>query len=78
METAALKSELMALIADIEDKTLLQAVKTILDYRKKEKFIDLTAEQEQDLLKASEQGKNGHYIDQSELDAKVEEWLKEE
>jgi hypothetical protein len=75
METAALKSELMALIADIEDKNLLQAVKTILDYRKKEKFIDLTSKQEQDLLKASEQGKNGLYIDQSELDAKLEEWL---
>jgi len=75
METAALKSELMALIADIEDKNLLQAVKTILDYRKKGKFIDLTSKQEQDLLKASEQGKNGLYIDQSELDAKLEEWL---
>ncbi len=75
METAALKSELMALISDIEDKNLLQSVKTILYYRKKEKFIDLTSKQEQDLLKASEQGKNGHYIDQSELDAKLEEWL---
>ncbi len=77
METAALKSELISLIADIEDKSLLQAVKTILDYRKKEKFILLTSEQEQDLLKSSEQGKNGKYIDQSELDKKVEEWLKE-
>mgnify|MGYP007011820362 CR=1 FL=1 len=77
METAALKSELISLIADIEDKSLLQAVKTILDYRKKEKFIDLTAKQEQHLLKSSEQGKNGKYIDQSELDKKVEEWLEE-
>jgi hypothetical protein len=77
METAALKSELIALIADIEDKTLLHAVKTMLDYRKKEKFIDLTWEQEHDLLEASEQGKNGHYIEQTVLDIKVERWLKE-
>lgn len=70
-----LKQELINRISRIEDIDFLNAIKTILDYKKKEPFIELTADQEKELLIASKEGKKGNVISQSEMDQKVEEWL---
>jgi phosphomannomutase len=56
---------------------LLKAIKTILDYKIKDSFIELTADQEKELLLASKEGKKGQTISQSEMDQKVEKWLNE-
>ena len=40
-------------------------------------FIELTADQEKELLFASKEAKKGPMISQSEMDQKVEEWLSE-
>jgi hypothetical protein len=77
MNTIELKQELITKISGIEDMDFLNAIKTILDYRNKESFIDLTKEEEEELLRASNEGKNGQFILQSEMDKKVVEWLKE-
>ena len=77
MNTIPLKQELIHKISNIEDIDFLTAIKTILDYKIKGSFIKLTANQEKELLLASKEGKNGHVISQSEMDQKVEEWLKE-
>jgi hypothetical protein len=77
MNTIELKQELITKISGIEDLDFLKAIKTILDYRNKESFIDLTKEEEEELLRASNEGKNGKFILQSEMDKKVVEWLKE-
>lgn len=77
MNTIELKKELINIITRIEDVDFLNAIKTILDYKKKEPFIELTAEQEKELLSASEEGKKGNFVSQSEMDEKVKEWLKE-
>ena len=77
MNTNELKQELITKISGIEDLDFLNAIKTILDYRNKEPFIDLTKEEEEELRKASNEGKNGQFILQSEMDKKVVEWLKE-
>jgi len=77
MNTFQLKQELIHRISKIEDIDFLNAIKTILDYRKKESFIELTADQEKELLFASKEGKMGNVISQSEMDQKVEEWLSE-
>jgi hypothetical protein len=76
MNTIQLKQELIHRISRIEDIDFLNAIKTILDYKKKENFIELTADQEKELLFASKEGKKGKVISQSEMDQKVEEWLK--
>ena len=53
----------------------VNAIKTILDSRIKDTFIELTADQEKELLLASKEGKNGQVVSQSEMDQNVEEWL---
>lgn len=77
MNTFQLKQELIHRISRIEDIDFLNAIKTILDYKNKESFIELTADQEKELLFASEEAKKGKVISQSEMDQKVEQWLRE-
>jgi len=77
MNAIQLKQELINRISRIEDIDFLYAIKTILDYKKKELFIELTADQKKELLIASKEGKKGNVISQSEMDQKVEEWLNE-
>lgn len=75
MNAIQLRQELIQRISRIEDIDFLKAIKTILDYKKKEVFIELTADQEKELLFASNEGKKGKVIPQSEMDQKVEKWL---
>lgn len=75
MNAIQLKQELIHRISRIEDIDFLNAIKTILDYKKKENYIDLNADQEKELLFASKEAKKGKVISQSEMDQKVEEWL---
>jgi hypothetical protein len=75
MNAIQLKRELIHRISRIEDIDFLNAIKTILDYKKKETFIELTADQEKELLFASKEAKKGKVISQSEMDQKVKEWL---
>ena len=77
MNTIEFRQELITRISGIEDLDFLNAIKTILDYRSRVPFIDLTEEEEEELRKASNEGKNGQFILQSEMDKKVVEWLKE-
>lgn len=77
MNTIELKQELISRISRIEDVDFLNAIKTILDYNRKEPFIELTKEMELELLTASKEGEKGTFISQSEMDKKVEEWLRE-
>ena len=78
MNTIELKKELIDKISMIDEIDYLKAINIMLDYRKKEPFIELTSEQENELLIASEEARNGKFILQSEMDKKVQEWLKEE
>jgi hypothetical protein len=72
-----LKQELIHRISRIEDIDFLKDIKTILDYKKKESFIELTADKEKELLFASKEGKKGNVISQSEMDQKAEKCLSE-
>jgi len=55
MNTIQLKQELIHRISRIEDIDFLNAIKTILDYKKKESFIELTADQEKEPEQMHEQ-----------------------
>ena len=74
MNASQLKQELIHRISRIEDIDFLNAIKTILDF-KRENFIELTANQEKELLFASKEGKKGNVISESEMDHKVDKWL---
>ncbi len=75
MNTIDLRKELISRISGIEDLDFLNAIKTILDYKKEEPCIKFTSEDEAELLEASQEWKIGKFILQSEIDKKVEEWL---
>jgi hypothetical protein len=77
MNTIELRQELINRISGIEDVEFLNAIKIILDYQKKEPYIDLTEDQEKELLLASEDGKKGNYISHNDMDKNVEKWLEE-
>jgi len=77
MNSIQLKQELIHRISKIEDIDFLNAIKIILDYKKKDIFIELTDDQEKELLFASKETKKGNVISQSEMDQKVEGWLSE-
>lgn len=77
MSIIELKQELINRISSIEDATFLNSIKSILDRKSREPYIELTEELEQELLIASEEGKAGKYISQSEMDQRVDGWLKE-
>jgi len=57
MNSIQLKQELIHRILRIEDIDFLNAIKTILDYKTKDTFIELTADQEKELLFASKEEK---------------------
>ncbi|MCK9206650.1 MAG: hypothetical protein M0P66_06015 [Salinivirgaceae bacterium] len=76
MNSIELKQELIHRISVIEDIDFLKAIKTILDYKKKETYIELTTELENELLFASKEGKSGKFTTQSEMDKNVEKWLR--
>ncbi len=78
MDTLTLKQELIHRITNINDFDLLNALKTLLDFRKDENIIELTPEIEKELLEASIQASNGETISQAKLDEKVDKWLGEE
>ena len=77
MRIIELQQELINRISSIEDATFLNAIKSFLDRKKEEPYIELTYELEKELLMASKEGKDGKYISQLEMNLKVEEWLKE-
>jgi len=77
MDTIELKQELIKRISGIDDVEFLNAIKTILDYQKKEPYIELSSDMEKELLMASEEEKKGLVSTQSEMDKKVSGWLKE-
>jgi len=71
MNAIDLRHELISRIAGIEDVNFLNAIKTILDYKKNEPFIELSPDLESELLKASEEGKKGEFISQSKMDKSI-------
>jgi hypothetical protein len=75
MNTLELQQEIIARIATVTDIELLDSIKTLLEFRTKEPFLNLTSEEEEELLLASNQAKEGQFIYQNEMDKKVQEWL---
>jgi hypothetical protein len=75
MNTLELQKEIIARIATITDNELLDSIKKLLEFRTKEPFLNLTSEDEEELLLASNQAQEGQFIYQNEMDKKVQEWL---
>jgi hypothetical protein len=77
MDTIELQKALIERITATNDIDILNSIKTILDFKKRELFLYLTSEEEEELEKAANEVKEGQYVNQSVMDQKVKGWLKE-
>jgi hypothetical protein len=77
MSTAELKSALIQRISEIQDKSFLEAIRTILDSRAESKTLYLTPEMTSEIMASKKEIEKGLYIENNLLEKEVEEWLQE-
>ncbi len=77
MTTFELKKLIISRIKEINDTSFLNEIKTLLESKSSEKMLILTSEQKNEINESKIEIKNGHFIDQSELDKSVEKWANE-
>jgi hypothetical protein len=75
MTAIALKQYITNRIIDIDDDVILEKIRNLIDSNS-EKVYELSDEQIILFNEAQIQYKNGDYIDDLEMDKKVEEWQK--
>jgi len=75
MTTIELKKVLIHRIAEIDDVSFLNAIKTILDSKTQFKTITLTAEQRYEIEESRKEIEQGLFIEQIELDKEFDKWL---
>ena len=73
MTIIALKKILINRIAEINDVSFLNAIKTILDT--KAQTLSLTPEQRFEILESKKEIESGLFVEQVELDKEFNKWL---
>ena len=77
MSTAELKDALIQRISEIQDKSFLEAIRTILDARAESKTLYLTPEMTNEIMASKKEIEKGLFIENNLLEKEVEEWLQE-
>jgi len=72
-----LKNVLIQRIAEIEDKSFLQAIKTILDAKAESKTLQLTPELINEIMESKQEIEKGLFIENDLFEKEIEEWLNE-
>jgi hypothetical protein len=75
MTAIELKKALFHRIAEIDDISFLNAIKTILDSKSHTKTIVLTSELKKEIIESKKEIEKGHYVEQVALDDKFNKWL---
>ena len=75
MTTIELKKVLIHRIAEIDDVSFLNAIKTILDSKTQFHTISLTTEQRCEIEESRKEIEQGLFIEQVELDKEFYKWL---
>jgi len=75
MTTIQLKKALIRQIAEIEDISFLNALKTILESKAQSSIIRLTNEQQEEIIRSKTEIEKGNYTEQQELNKEFEKWL---
>ena len=78
MDTKAIKKEIIDRIIMFDDQEFLMKINKLLKNRQSERFIELSPDMDAKLNHASNQIKQGKFIEQQDLDKSVEKWLNEE
>ena len=75
MKTVELKNILIHRISEINDKSFLHAIKTILDSKSESKVLTLTPEQRDEIIAAKKEIEQGLVIENNELEKEIDGWL---
>ncbi len=75
MTTVELKKLLIDRIAEINDESFLNALKTILDSKTANQVISLTQEQRDEIIDSKKDIEKGLFVRQSGLDNQFDQWL---
>lgn len=75
MTAIELKKLLIHRIAEINDISFLNAIKTILDSKTQQKIMSLTQEQTFEINESKKEIKKGLFIEQMELEKDFDKWL---
>ena len=75
MTTIALKKLLINRIAEINDVSFLNAIKTILDTKTQTQTLSLTPDQRSEIIESRKEIESGLFVEQVELDKEFKKWL---
>ena len=75
MAVTELKKLLIHRIAEIDDVSFLNAIKTILDTKTQSQTLTMTAEQRFEVQESRKEIELGLFIEQVELDKEFNKWL---
>ena len=77
MTTLELKKDLLHRIAEINDESVLSAIKTFIETTSESKIYKLTPEQRNEIQEGREQIARGEYFTSEQVESEVDKWLKE-
>lgn len=75
MTSLELKKLLMHRIAEINDESFLNAIKTILDSKVQTRVLNLTVEQRSEINESRKEIDQELFVEQAELDKEFDKWL---
>jgi hypothetical protein len=77
MSTIELKNLLIQRISEIQDRSFLEAIRTILDSKAESKTIQLTSEITNEIMASKKEINNGLFVENDSLEKEVSAWLDE-
>ena len=77
MTTIDLKKDLIHRIAAINDKSVLDAIKTIIDTKSKSTIYETTAEQRNSIQEGQDQIAKGETFTNEQVEQEIDKWLQE-
>jgi len=77
MTTVELKNILIHQIAEINDESLLNAIKTIIESSSESNIYKTTSEQQNRIKEGREQIANGEFFTNDQVEKEIDKWLSE-
>jgi len=78
MSTIELKNLLIHKIASINDESILNAIRTIIDARTESTIYETSKEQRQKIEEGIKQLERGKYFTNEQVESDIDKWLEEE
>jgi len=75
MTTVQIKKAVIKKISEIEDKSFLEAINTILDLKTETKVLHLSKEIRDEIIASREEIKQGQFVKNDVLEKELDEWL---